>query len=1154
MEAVPLRSMVLEALKQVMGERSTTWLEDVIIGWRYDEVLGAKVCKPARVFRRFRMNEWEAGYVSEFCQYGAGRYAEFLNTATIKMLPEEGTLHVITNDTDLTNNGQLQLMLNAGLNHIPLRSLDEEFAIDEVEVVLDKILTIRRCDEELSLGEERYLVCHTDKAPHTPTFACINFIRRLALQRLSGLDFTPLPDTPEQATARLMQEAAAYTHVGHEALPLPHLMTVYNAHKQSFRWITNTADSVLSPVAVVCECLLKLLAGDVQALCTSKSEEVRAEHGVKPNFWWPISSIGEFVANIPGRIYSIFTGDITRCFETIPTDESEDGLLKAISFFVSCAMEWRRARTTRDVIAIRVATNDTLHPYWVAGDQDRDRDRLYFDKQGIIDVCEWLVSNGVVQMGNRVWKQILGIPMGLACSPIFCDVYFFKYDYGLISHLFKMQDWAAVRCFEVRERELLGVRWSLVQRLVVVILFGTWAFPPPRKSLYLRGVAAERARVASGPVLSQCKAMTREECWAEEPITRDGVCVWKPLCVSPDDECTNLPWESCGPIDTTGSHKGCQWIGTAKIGLCVREKRSNLCFWRTFHSTQICESTFWETSADRFGGANRIGDTIDRLASPRMMTNGHENSSDQALPEVMYMSRSSALSGYVVPPRDRQRLCISSAQAGICLLVSESLPGQRHQPPLPNSLQLGGSINMSPDTATTSSVWGGVGDHRGFVDPVLSSFFAVRVGSMPNWAIGSPKKSGRNPVHPQVLGNHSTVSSGSLVRNTTKGPHGMPDHHAKNASIAVITNAAFYEYDLYDYSDTPNCSMASSNMDLCLNITHCTYTYRCRIDMDPCGKYTSPMACSESQAYLGCYWDENADPITLPISEGQNDNQESTQEEEAVSPSTELSGTNMLLPSTQSLVRGHGKNDLAQEEGSEGSTEVTSPVKLASVSRRGVPTLRKQQPNMNAIKRQQLDEVGIAVYSGRCLQGPMYSPTGEAIPWPPLDYAQFCESLDLSQSCLSYPSCKLTAGCYPHYCELHDPCCPIKTEDACINATETLGCAWAEECVPFTDSCRVLGKTQCQKETRCRWRGSERHGYCIDAFDACYSATREECEHTQDKNGKACVSISACIDSCVGCGDCMSQVAQYIATSQSPDALSIFCQAFAGAQTDDPLV
>ncbi|GBG83558.1 hypothetical protein CBR_g37275 [Chara braunii] len=480
------------AIAAVKGDRSADWQEDVIIGWRYDEPLGAKICKSAKVFRKFKLNEWEAEYISEYCQCGAGRHAEFLSAASIRLLPEERTMHVITNDTGVTNNGQLQLMLNAGLNHIPLRALDEEFTIDEVELTLEKILTTRRCDEELSMEEgrrvkgivlknarrciknyrtknmhitgepinsmavrselrwltSRYLICPTDKAAHTPTFVCINFIRKLALHRLSEPDFTLLPEEPTQVATRLLQEAAAITHVGHELLPLPHLMTVYKAHKQTFRWITNTAGLVLPPVAGVCDSMLKLVTVDVQALCASKSEEICMTHGIRPNFWWPISSIGEFVANILRYVYSVFTGDITRCFETIPTNGSSDGLLEAIKFFVKCAMEWRRARTTRDVIAIRIAANDTPHPYWVDGDQDRDRDRLYFDKQGIIDTCDWLISNSIVQMGDKVWRQILGIPMGLPCSPIFCDVYLFKYKYELISYLVEMKDWVTVKCFE----------------------------------------------------------------------------------------------------------------------------------------------------------------------------------------------------------------------------------------------------------------------------------------------------------------------------------------------------------------------------------------------------------------------------------------------------------------------------------------------------------------------------------------------------------------------------------------------------------------------------------------------------------------------------------------------------------------------------------
>ncbi|GBG65855.1 hypothetical protein CBR_g53827 [Chara braunii] len=145
-------------------------------------------------------------------------------------------------DTGITNNGRLQLMLNAGLNHIPMRALDEDYAVGELDEALDILLTTRRCHAELSMEEERqvknvameeirrriknyhlrhmhiaeepinnvavrkeiewltgrYLVCPTDKAPPTPTFVCINFIRRLALERLSGPDFVPLQRPPDE--------------------------------------------------------------------------------------------------------------------------------------------------------------------------------------------------------------------------------------------------------------------------------------------------------------------------------------------------------------------------------------------------------------------------------------------------------------------------------------------------------------------------------------------------------------------------------------------------------------------------------------------------------------------------------------------------------------------------------------------------------------------------------------------------------------------------------------------------------------------------------------------------------------------------------------------------------------------------------------------
>ncbi|GBG91460.1 hypothetical protein CBR_g52415 [Chara braunii] len=309
----------LPNLDGVVGERSADWLEEVVIGWRYGEALGAKLCKLGKDFKKFKKNEWDAQCQAGNCPCGVGRHADFLSAATLRLLREDRYLHVITNDTGVTNNGQLQLMINSGLNHILVRALDEDFALSKVERALDEILTTPRCDEELSMEEERevkktvirnvkasirdyyvrhmyiseepinaiairseiewlagrFLICPTDKAANTTTFVCINFIRRLALQRLSGPDFVPVPEQPAQVAARLLKEASTIAPACLlEGRPqLPHVMTVYKAHKESFRWITNTAGSVLSPVAKLCDCLLNLLAADVQAVSGTLRQE-----------------------------------------------------------------------------------------------------------------------------------------------------------------------------------------------------------------------------------------------------------------------------------------------------------------------------------------------------------------------------------------------------------------------------------------------------------------------------------------------------------------------------------------------------------------------------------------------------------------------------------------------------------------------------------------------------------------------------------------------------------------------------------------------------------------------------------------------------------------------------------------------------------------
>ncbi|GBG92626.1 hypothetical protein CBR_g56531 [Chara braunii] len=179
-----------------------------------------------------------------------------------------------------------------------------------------------------------------------------------------------------------------------------------------------------------------------------KSMEVQEPYEVRPNLWWVIASVGEFHANLPEKVYSVFTADITRCFEAIPTDNSEDSLPTAIRFYVQCAMQVRRERSSCHTIRIRFGENGSLWPSWVDNEQREEIGSLLFKEGDICWITEWCIANSVLRMGDYVWRQVRGIPMGLACSPIWCDIYFFKYEFHAMMRLKDTGNAHLVPCFE----------------------------------------------------------------------------------------------------------------------------------------------------------------------------------------------------------------------------------------------------------------------------------------------------------------------------------------------------------------------------------------------------------------------------------------------------------------------------------------------------------------------------------------------------------------------------------------------------------------------------------------------------------------------------------------------------------------------------------
>ena len=56
----------------------------------------------------------------------------------------------------------------------------------------------------------------------------------------------------------------------------------------------------------------------------------------------------------------------------------------------------------------------------------------------LIEYIQFLINNIYVKVGNRVFKQTIGIPMGTDCAPLLANLFLFCYEYKYVKDKLKV--------------------------------------------------------------------------------------------------------------------------------------------------------------------------------------------------------------------------------------------------------------------------------------------------------------------------------------------------------------------------------------------------------------------------------------------------------------------------------------------------------------------------------------------------------------------------------------------------------------------------------------------------------------------------------------------------------------------------------------------
>jgi hypothetical protein len=423
----------------------------------------------------------------------AKRLSRFRDSQTAQELssfcaPES---HVRTMDVRIIQHLDLRHALAQGLNHIPLRPTIISQAVATIMHGFEQLVGILDLQHAGFPVEEARLYLHTiclaslkaaskankygfrfsnlhlfdittvknetqwllqnlycsglDKAANNACFICIKHISLMALERLMGSDFLPckvgliwtLP------SAVLDKVSSDLKVILPEFLPpylaLPYLMATYKQHKIKYRWLTNAFHTVFSNIATLLTITSKVLLESVKAWALIKTQSYRSFLRVDTSIFWLVDSIIETTLNLPCEIHNIFVADICRCYETIPL-QGPDNLLTAIAFLTGLAFKhaalahpkattslWVRVATNGSPAIAQWATRCPQHGHWVEISQTR-----------LLKLHEWLINNCFLTLGDRVWQQCTGIPMGFSCSPMWCNMYLLAYEIQFIQRLARL--------------------------------------------------------------------------------------------------------------------------------------------------------------------------------------------------------------------------------------------------------------------------------------------------------------------------------------------------------------------------------------------------------------------------------------------------------------------------------------------------------------------------------------------------------------------------------------------------------------------------------------------------------------------------------------------------------------------------------------------
>jgi hypothetical protein len=395
--------------------------------------------------------------------------------------------HIITGELDIIDNPELRILMSKGPKYREPVKVDFDLAIKDITEALDAYIALICTDKDLLatsftswkeaviekirsnianitnfvprnvtsvlrkpstinyLNElhSKFVLCPIDKAANNIAVICQRHYTETIIKELNlhNIDDPSVANTYERVT-NLSEDDICDSHKDFQKMynlrlpsdmdKLPPLHWTPKMHKTPVgaRFIIGSKKSSLKPLG---KCVTKMF----KVLFHLKSRYFRKTgffSGVKQ--FWCIDSHKDVVdtlnkLNNKGEANTISTFDFSTLYTKIPHDK----LIEVLSEIV---------RTSFNTDTRKFLSVGKKRAYWVKGFSPT---RYHFSDDDIIYALKFLIENAYFRVGNSIFRQKIGIPMGSDPAPFFANLFLHHYEAKWVKSISRTNPRLA-RCFK----------------------------------------------------------------------------------------------------------------------------------------------------------------------------------------------------------------------------------------------------------------------------------------------------------------------------------------------------------------------------------------------------------------------------------------------------------------------------------------------------------------------------------------------------------------------------------------------------------------------------------------------------------------------------------------------------------------------------------